>query len=214
MKYKTIIFDFDGTIANTLPFTFKKILEIARSLKLSHKTDQQVLKEIRSKTYRQLMKEYKLSWLKLPWVVSMTRKTQTELTKIIDRLKPFPDIKSTLAALKRKKIKLGILTSNIEDNVNRFISANNLPVFDFIHCERNFFGKDIALKNLIQKYRLDKNSTIYVGDELRDIEACKKIGIKIVAVGWGFNTEKLLINHNPDYFINQPKELLSLVKSF
>ena len=210
---KTIIFDFDGTLADTLPFTFKKIIEIARRLKLSNQSDQLILEEIRSKSYRQLMKEYKLSWLKLPWLLSITRQMQKELTKVIEKQRLFSGMRSALQELRRRNIRLGILTSNIKENIDRFLRAKNIMIFDYIHCEKNILGKDRALINLIKKNSLKKDEVVYVGDEIRDIDACKKAGVKIIAVTWGFNTKKVLENHQPDYIINKPREILNIVKS-
>ena len=59
--------------------------------------------------------------------------------------------------------------------------------------------------------KLDK--IIYVGDETRDIEACKKVGVPIISVGWGFNTSANLKKHDPDYFIEDPKELLEIAET-
>ena len=56
-KIKTIIFDFDGVIADTLPFTFEKILEIAKFLKVKNLTEKQIINEIRSKDWKELLKK-------------------------------------------------------------------------------------------------------------------------------------------------------------
>jgi phosphoglycolate phosphatase len=47
---------------------------------------------------------------------------------------------------------------------------------------------------------------IYVGDETRDVEACKKVGIKIIGVTWGLHTPKALKKAGADYIINKPDE--------
>jgi phosphoglycolate phosphatase-like HAD superfamily hydrolase len=54
---------------------------------------------------------------------------------------------------------------------------------------------------------------IYIGDETRDIEACKKINVPIIAVSWGFNSHKSLASHSPTYLINNPKELVEIAKN-
>lgn len=52
---------------------------------------------------------------------------------------------------------------------------------------------------------------MYVGDEVRDIEACQKVGIKIAAVTWGLNTKEALERYHPDSLIDKPQQLLDLV---
>ena len=54
---------------------------------------------------------------------------------------------------------------------------------------------------------------IYVGDELRDIESCKKLGVPIVAVTWGYDSPQLLLSGNPDHIANTPGELYRTLMS-
>lgn len=56
------------------------------------------------------------------------------------------------------------------------------------------------------------HEVIYVGDETRDVEAAKKVGVKVIAVTWGINSEKILRKQNPDYLIVKPKELIEVLK--
>ena len=79
---KYIIFDFDGTIADTLPFSFQKFLEMAKLLQIDNLSDKEIINEIRSKSYQELLKgSFKKAWLKLPFVVNMIKNMQVELEK-------------------------------------------------------------------------------------------------------------------------------------
>jgi len=60
---------------------------------------------------------------------------------------------------------------------------------------------------------LNPEEVIYVGDETRDIEASQKINIKVIVVSWGFNSRTVLAEHNPDFLIHQPQELIEVMKS-
>jgi phosphoglycolate phosphatase-like HAD superfamily hydrolase len=60
---------------------------------------------------------------------------------------------------------------------------------------------------------LSSEEVIYVGDETRDIEASKKINIKVIAVSWGFNSGEVLAKHNPDFLIHKPSELIEVLRS-
>jgi phosphoglycolate phosphatase len=52
---------------------------------------------------------------------------------------------------------------------------------------------------------------LYVGDEVRDIQACKKSFVKIIAVTWGFDIPDVLKSHNPDFLVSTPKEILDII---
>jgi phosphoglycolate phosphatase len=65
---------------------------------------------------------------------------------------------------------------------------------------------------LLRDNNLKINQTISVGDEVRDIEAAQSIGMRAVAVTWGFAREVDLKNMKPTALTNSPKELLSILE--
>ena len=79
-----------------------------------------------------------------------------------------------------------------------------------MYVDTSIFGKHTTLKRLIKKYDLVKKEVIYIGDEIRDIEACKKAGIECIVVTWGYNSRKALQQQNPDYMIDRPADLLKI----
>lgn len=209
MNYtKTLIFDFDGTIADTLPH----IIDIANDCVKEYginKIAEKDLERLKGKTPWQIMKEYKIPLYKVPFIVV---KVQSLLYKQMNKVKIFPGIKSILKSLKKKNMPIGILSSNSKKNVMAFLKKNNMNMFDFIHSENNLFGKNKALRNILKRYKIKKEDVIYIGDEVRDIEACKKAKIPIISVSWGFNTFNLLKRYKPDYIIRKPKELLRIIR--
>jgi len=59
--------------------------------------------------------------------------------------------------------------------------------------------------------KLYTEDVIYIGDEVRDIEAARAAGIKIASVTWGYNLESILTENKPDYIVTQPRDLLNLM---
>ncbi|VVA43562.1 HAD-superfamily hydrolase, subfamily IA, variant 1 [Candidatus Roizmanbacteria bacterium] len=211
-KIKYVIFDFDGTIADTLPFSFQKFLEMAKLLNIDNLSDKEIIKEIRSKSYQELLKgSFKRAWLKIPFVVSVIKNMQVELEKEMDNIKFFPGVKKFLFDLKKEGYKLAIISSNRVENINKFIKHNNLDIFDFIHGKTDLFGKAGYLERFIKDFNLKKSEVIYVGDEIRDVEACKKTGIKIIGVSWGLHTVEALNKAGVDYIVKKPVEILQII---
>jgi len=208
----TIIFDFDGTIADTLPFSFKKFLEIAHLLKIDDLTDKEIIKEIRSKSYQELLNgSFKRAWLKLPYVVKMIKNMQIELEKEIPNIKFFPGVKKLLYNLRKDGYKLAIISSNRIENIDKFIKHNDLDIFDFVHGKTDLFGKAGYLGKFLDDFDLDSSEVIYVGDEIRDVEACKKAGIKIIGVSWGLHTVEALKKAGVDYIVKKPSEVFKII---
>ena len=81
----------------------------------------------------------------------------------------------------------------------------------FICSEAPILEKDRAIKELLSQQALAPDEMIYIGDEMRDVDACRKVGMKIIAVCWGFNSKAALERKSPDYLVESPEELLKLL---
>jgi len=205
---KTILFDFDGTIADTLSTVIEIVNKNAQSWGYRQvKADE--IEKLKGMTPFEVMKEFAVPFYKVPFLV---KKVQMELFADMDIVRIFPGMKKTIQELHDDGFHLGIITSNTEENVKRFLNANDITSFHYIHSERNIFGKSRSIENFIHHRRLNKAHVIYIGDEVRDIEAARKSGIECVSVTWGFNTKKLLTEHTPQYIVDTPKALLTILE--
>lgn len=210
MSVKVIIFDFDGTIADTLD----AVVEITNRLAEEYgyeQTDPEQLAQIRNMSSRDIIIKSGISLFKIPFLL---RRVKLDLRNDIQQIKPIKGIKEALTKLQSQGNKLGILTSNSEENVRVFLKKHNMQdLFSFIYSEPTLFSKHKILKKFIKKNNFIPEEVIYVGDETRDIESSKKIPIKVIAVSWGFNSEAALAKHNPDFLIYQPSELIDVMGS-
>ena len=75
------------------------------------------------------------------------------------------------------------------------------------------FGKHRSLKRLLKTYHMKPAETIYIGDEVRDIEACRKAKVQIIAVTWGFNSKRILERAKPDFIADKPEDIVKIVKA-
>jgi len=207
---KIILFDFDGTIADTFVALEKILVRLSPKFgyEIPTKKDMAILQTIHPK---EVMKLLGVSYFKLPFIA---HKAKAELRKEMTTIKPIEGMRDVLLALKRENYILGILTSNSKANVRTFLEKNDIAIFDWIYSERSLFGKARKLKKIIRKQKLDKKEVIYIGDEIRDIEAAKKSQIKIMAVSWGFNTVEGLEKYHPDFLLTEPKDILTSLESF
>jgi phosphoglycolate phosphatase len=210
MTQKVIIFDFDGTIADTVD----ALVTIANRLALEFgyvPINSQELAILRNLTAREIIKYSGVSLLKIPFLV---KKVKGELKHKIPEIKPINGINSALIELHNQGYHLGIITSNSQENVNEFLKCHNLDaLFGFIYSGVTIFGKTTIINNVLRQKQFKPEAVIYVGDETRDIESAKKANIKVVAVSWGFNSSEALGKQHPDFLIHHPQELLDVIKS-
>jgi phosphoglycolate phosphatase len=209
MIKKTIIFDFDGTIADTLGIVLEIYNKIIVPKFKTKKVSKEELEYLRTqKPSKKLLNKYNISLLQLPFVLKTGR---AEIKKEIKRAKIQPGLKELFNSL--KDYSLGILSSNSKENIQAFLKNYGfLEVFDFFYTSSALFKKDKVIKKILQERNLDSENVFYIGDELRDITAANKAGIKTIAVSWGFNKKEILETANPDYFAEKPLEILDFIR--
>ena len=201
-----VIFDFDGTIADTYTVVFNHIDRLSE-FKVDgfdiNKVDH--YKEI---GLRELIKELKLTKFK---IFTISLKFRKLFGEYVTEIKPVDGIGPALEVLQQNGFKMGILSSNSKSNIDTILKLNSLSnYFTFVDSEFALFSKANKLEKLISKHKLDKNDVFYVGDEVRDVEAAKESGVKSIAVTWGYNKIEALKAANPDYIVNSTKELTDI----
>ena len=198
-----VLFDFDGTIADTISAGLEIINSHAdyygyKRLDGDIKTHFSAL---------QLVKMAEIKFWKLPYLIYQLKK---KLSEKYDELQVLPEAPELIKQLSNDGYELGILTSNSFKTVKAFLKKYELDsYFSFLRTDVSLFGKKKALakaKKVINK------KIIYIGDELRDIEACRKNNIPIVSIPWGLNSFEALETHNPGLVANTSEEAYKLIK--
>ena len=130
----------------------------------------------------------------------------------LDEVMVFPGLPEVFKKLQANGYKLHILSSNSTENVRTYISQQGLTDnFESINGGVGLFGKKRAIRKLCKIYDTPLERVWYVGDEVRDVVAAKKAGVKVVAVGWGFNHQKALTQAGPDILVMTPTELVKAI---
>lgn len=210
MTIKIIFFDFDGTIADT----FNTLVGITNQLAVNFgykPLGEEELAQIKNLSSRQIIKYSGISIFKFPLLLA---KIKSELREEIYNVKAFPEIESALLELKNQVGKIVILSSNSKENILAFLETNNLQnSFDFIYTEAALFSKSKVINRILKQENIKPEESIYIGDETRDIDAAKRSRVKAIAVSWGFNSQQILAEHNPDFLVHKPKELIDIIKN-
>lgn len=207
-KKLTLIFDFDGTLADTLGEAVAILNRIGPEYNLK-KIDARELQKVRKMEVREVIKYSGLPLLQIPFIISRVKK---ELRKNMEKIEPAKDIKKVIKELSSDEYEMGIVTSNLKENVEKFLESQDMNLFSYIHSENDIFGKGQVLKKIMKEQGLDPEGVLYLGDEVRDIEAARNAGIRIISVAWGFNSEESLRKHSPDWLIKSPEEILRILK--
>ena len=205
LKRKNLIFDFDGTLADSLDLAIKLYNEI-HHLYACPFFDSKNKETLRNLSIPELLKEYKISTAKALFLVFKVKK---RLKSRLGDLKFFSGIKDLLIDLESKNFSLYVLSSNSQSNLMTVLKREGvLSLFKAVYGGASVFSKDKKIKKLLKKEGLKIEESLYIGDELRDIKACQKISLPIISLSWGFNSREILEKSNPGMVVDSVEYLL------
>lgn len=208
MIYRTLVFDFDGTIADTLGESRRIFNQIAPDYGV-RQVEEEELAHLRHLSLKQLLDHLDIPKRRVPAII--TRGTGL-MRGNITRLQMIAGMTEVIVELRKHVHSFGILTSNATANVDLFLRTHGLrEQFDFISSTSKLTGKAKHLKAIRKTFSLRPEELLYIGDEIRDIKASQKAGIPIAAVTWGFNSRESLAAEAPDYLFEQPSDFLRLI---
>ncbi len=210
MTVRVICFDFDGTIGDSRD-TFVAIANcLAKEFGYTPITEER-LSELGNLNLMKLIRQSEIAFYKIPFLIWRLKQ---ELSQEMKNINPIVDIPEVLGELKEQGYLLKIVTSNSEANVSTFLAHQNLhSLFDSLNAGISLQGKHHIIRRIIKDNNYQPTSVIYVGDEVRDVKAARKIpGVIAIAVTWGFSSKAILDEAKPDYLITHPQDLLNVIK--
>lgn len=199
----TLLFDFDGTIADTLEISITLGRSVLDSVKLHHFTEEDII-QFRNLPFKESVRRLRIPLRKIPALVLRIRRG---IRDHIDEIAPFPGIREALADIRSHCSFLGIITSNSRENVAYFLKKFDLDFFDAGAYSSALSNKTSKIRRLMRKNCLGKENVIYIGDTTSDIDDCRNVGIKVAAVTWGYNTKAVLEAAKPDFLIENVEDL-------
>jgi phosphoglycolate phosphatase len=201
-----IIFDFDGTIADSRDYFIDFIAKEAGSHPLN--TEQETA--LHGLPLMAVARTLGIGWWKLP---SLYFDGRREMDHVIKDLKPFKGMSEVLRKLHNEGHELFIVSSNSVKNIRIFLKHHHLQeYFIEIYGGVEVFGKASMLHQLLRENSLKVQDVVSVGDETRDMEASQSVGMRTVAVTWGFAREEDLASLKPTAICKNPDELLATLE--
>ena len=141
-KIDKIIFDFDGTVADTFQLNVGLIKEMRPD------TSKKEIELFRNNGVAVLQKELNLSLKEVLKLLGLLAKKQMQ---IINKAKIFPGIKNIFDELRKRDIKIIILSSNTTENIEKWLVHQKIKV-DKIITNNNIFGKDKLLRKMGRQF--------------------------------------------------------------
>jgi phosphoglycolate phosphatase len=203
---KMVAFDLDGTIGDTLPMcirTFQETVFHCSGRRLSENdvirtfglSAEGMMRETLGDDWEKVMEDYYIRYQRLH-------------TMCPD---PFEGIKELITELKTRHVLVALITGKGEKScritVRQFGLENYFDSVNFGSPDRNV--KSEALVTLIDKYNLQPDELVYIGDAVSDIISCNQVNIKCLSAGWATSADllKQLQEYNDGYVFQTVQSL-------
>lgn len=193
MKYQLVIFDFDGTLADSFPW----FGQIANSLADAYKfkrIEAHEVETLRGYSARQVIQHLGVPLWKLPFIA---RRMRALTANEVGSISLFAGVDRMLQRLSDEGITLALVTSNSYANVRAVLGPANAALIAHYECDVSMFGKRSRFRRVLKQTGVPPAQALCIGDEVRDIEAANKERIPFGAVTWGFTSIAALEAHGP-----------------
>jgi phosphoglycolate phosphatase len=204
MPYDLIIFDLDGTLADSLAFFARVHGELADRHGFRRVTAPE-FEALRSHSPREIMRRVGLPRWKLPLVA----RSFVRLMRQVD-IPLFAGIDEVLARLQESGATLALVSSNSAGNCRRILGDAHWQRLAHVECGASIFGKRRRITRAVRVTGIDPARAIYIGDQISDAVATRKAGVAFGAVAWGYATRDALERMQPQHLFSRVEDLLVL----
>jgi phosphoglycolate phosphatase len=206
-KYQLLLWDFDGTVADTLADGLRIFNELAERHGLIAIEDPQAVREMNTRAF---LRAHKISLRKVPRLLREFQEAQQET---MHKVPLHVQLAPVLREMQRRGYRSGIVSSNVESNIRTCLRANGVEdCFEFVIGHSRLFGKRRAIERTSKAEAMRRDEVLCIGDEVRDVEAAQAAGVDMAAVTWGFNSRAALTKCAPTFVVDSPEELLPLIE--
>jgi len=206
LPYSLAIFDLDGTLADSFPWFLRTINDIADRFSFRRVADQDI-DGLRHASTREILSRLEVPLWKLPAIARHARRLKAEAASEISL---FAGVEAMLRTLTENGVQLALVTSDSEANAREKLGPS-AALFAYFDCAASVFGKPAKFRRVIRRAGVAPDKVIAIGDEVRDIEAARAVGIACGAVCWGYAAPATLRALGPHHVFERMDEIVGAV---
>ncbi len=215
IKYKTIIFDLDGTLLDTLDDLTNSTNAALSAFGFPLRTKEEVRSFVGNGIRKLIERALGENIAQADEVLSYFKAYYAD--HCADCTKPYEGTMSLLTELKRRGIKTAVLSNKADFAVKKLAKEyfNGLLLAAVGENEAEGIRKKPAPDSLfavMKELGAEKGSTLYVGDSEVDIETAANAGVDCMCVTWGFRDKEFLRSQGGKLFADSPMELLHFLQ--
>ncbi len=207
----TVIFDFDGTLANTNQMilnSFRHIYSVFHKKELSEEYIMSTFGEPLALTLSRDFGQFNFED-----VIASYRDYQKE--RFNEEVTLYETVEETLEFLKNKNIKMGIATSRLKNSTTQALANFNIDryfssVVSADDVKKHKPDKEPLIK-VINELGSSPETTLYVGDSRFDMECAINAGVTPVLAGWQHGADKLAKTYDIKHVLKKMWDLTEVV---
>ncbi len=204
MSVKTIIFDFDGTIADTKSLYYLAIIDELGKFVSQKKIDEAINLGL---SLRKTIRRLGFSYLYTFW---LHRKIMKRIVSYVEKVKKCHDAEY----VKKVKGQRILISNSLREFVMQILRHLKLKrYFDEIYCADDFNNKARFIKEYLRKRKIKKKNCFYIGDRMADVKLAREAGCLSVIVSGkcAWNSRQQILKEAPDFVISDLKELSEII---
>jgi phosphoglycolate phosphatase len=205
--YRLAIFDFDGTIADSLSWFGSVINDVARRYGFRGVYPSEI-DYLRRLSAREILAELQVPMWKLPAIAKYVRALKA---KAGGQTGVFDGMPSVLELLVRGGVQLAIVSSDSPENIRKTLGQDMVQRFSIISGGAPIFGKACRLHAVLVSAGFERREAIYIGDEVRDLEAAQKLGLAFGAVTWGYTAAETMRSSSATFVFDRAEDVLRII---
>ena len=213
MAFDAYIFDLDGTLLNTLPDLVNLTNKVLRERDMPERTTEEINSFVGSGA-RVLLQKAAPPDTPDEAIDSILARWKELYPKYGHQFTlPYDGIPGTLAELKARGAKLGVLSNKFDAAVASVIGEHFPGVFDSARGECPEIPRKpdpAGLRWMMARFEVAPEQVAYVGDSGGDMTVARSAGAYPVGVAWGYRSADELRERGARVLINSPRELLDI----
>ena len=202
MRYPLVIFDFDGTLADSFPWVLRTVDEVSDRFKFRRLRDGE-LEELRYCDAREVMRRLGVPRWKVPMIARYVR---TRMAQDVDQIRLFPGAGEMLDQLADAGLRLAVVSVNGEATIRAVLGPHARRVAA-VSGGVSLFGKRGKLLRMSRLTGVEPRRVLVVGDEIRDLNAAKAARMHFGAVSWGLTRLEALEAGQPTALFRQMSDI-------
>lgn len=206
---QAVIFDLDGTIADSLPALLRMYDDVhGRPVQRT----QEAVDSMRHKSMYQIAREMGLPLWKIAWLAIRGRRM---LRRHLRSIRVYPGLTELIRDLYEARVKLFVVSTNHSENIRKYLQWHDLDTyFDGIYGGAHFWSKAGMMRRVVRREGLDRAQLWCVGDEKVDVMSARGARLRIISVTWGYSSKHGLDSLKPDKLVTTVDDLRKVFRQW